>query len=263
MDLRELPTAPHSRHPWEVARARFFSGLIGRRPELARPVRVLDVGAGDGFLARQMLRALPGGSTVVCFDPHYTVEQTVDFTAPADGASIAFVREIPAGQYDLLLFMDVLEHVTDDRRLLDRLVTEHLADQGLVALSVPSGAWLFSQHDVSLGHRRRYAVNDFNRLLASAGLHIESCGSLFHGLLLARAGQKFWEVTRGIRSRPTAGEDAPTSSKPIGVGGWRHGPTLTATVNAALGVETRASMLLARAALKVPGLSLWALCSKR
>ena len=46
MDLHELPDRPFQRHPWEVARARFFCAMLGRRVAMDRPLRILDVGAG-------------------------------------------------------------------------------------------------------------------------------------------------------------------------------------------------------------------------
>jgi hypothetical protein len=264
VDLRELPARTPSRHPWEIARARFFVDLIAGRAELARSVRIIDVGAGDGFLAQRLIGALPAGSTIVCFDPQYTVEQIRDFSSAAAPASLTFVREVPRGPYDLLLLMDVLEHVADDSGMLSRVVSQHLADQALVALSVPSGPWLYTQHDVSLGHLRRYGARDFDRLLVNAGLHVETRGGLFHGLLVARAGQKLWEVTRGVRSRPTVplADHQPTAAT-IGIGGWRQGHVLTAAIGAALALDTRVSTLFAGANLTVPGLSLWALCSRR
>jgi 16S rRNA G1207 methylase RsmC len=71
MDLREMPDAPFRRHPWEVARARFFAQVLSDAGWLDAPRAVLDVGAGDGFLARQLLERLPAGSRVVCFDSEY------------------------------------------------------------------------------------------------------------------------------------------------------------------------------------------------
>ena len=58
MDLRERTSgrvAPAGRHPWELARARFFRRLIGRSTDVGTVRRVLDVGAGDGWFAQELL----------------------------------------------------------------------------------------------------------------------------------------------------------------------------------------------------------------
>src|SRR5687767_1499205 len=101
MDLHELPDQPFQRHPWEIARARFFCRVLAARGALARPRRILDVGAGDGYLAHQLLASLPPGSAppeIICFDPHYTDVQL----ARLDQANgVRFTRETPPGKFDL------------------------------------------------------------------------------------------------------------------------------------------------------------------
>ena len=58
-------------------------------------------------------------------------------------------------QANLLLLMDVLEHVPDDFRLLSEILA--LARPGTVLLiTVPAGMELWSKHDESFGHYRRY-----------------------------------------------------------------------------------------------------------
>src|SRR6266700_246764 len=99
MDLNELPTAPFRRHPWEVARARFFGGVVAAagagQQSGAGAVRVLDVGAGDGSLARLAVPPLPG---------------------------LLFSRSRPLAAFDVVLLLDVIEHVADDRAFLDEIL---------------------------------------------------------------------------------------------------------------------------------------------
>lgn len=72
-------------------------------------------------------------------------------------------------KYDVICAMDFLEHVENDKQVFNWMV-EHLKDDGLLFLTVPAYQFLFSYHDVSLGHYRRYrlkqlvALNE-NRLL--------------------------------------------------------------------------------------------------
>jgi len=56
---------------------------------------------------------------------------------------------------DVVLLMDVLEHVRDDAGLLERLV-ESLSPGAKLLLTVPADASLWSKHDHSFGHYRRY-----------------------------------------------------------------------------------------------------------
>lgn len=238
MDLREVPDVLARRHPWEVARFRFLRRELGQL--VARPSRVLDAGAGDAWFSRELLPHLAPGSAITCWDAHYA-------TLPAGGPGLRFTRERPDGPFDLLLLLDVLEHVEDDRAFLGDLVAQ-LAPGGHALITVPAWQPLFTQHDVALRHFRRYAPDQGARLLQGAGLEIVRKGGLFHSLLLPRLGARLAEAVRGPKAQP--GE----------VGAWSRGPLLTGAVQAALAVDNRVSRALARRRLDMPGLSWWALC---
>ena len=60
-----------------------------------------------------------------------------------------------AARTDAFLLMDVLEHVEDDRKLLTEVV-DSLRPGGHILITVPANMRLWSEHDVSHGHYRRY-----------------------------------------------------------------------------------------------------------
>jgi 2-polyprenyl-3-methyl-5-hydroxy-6-metoxy-1,4-benzoquinol methylase len=256
MDLHELPTQDFQRHPWEIARARFFRQLLARQGAFPGPRRVLDVGAGDGYLAGELIAAMPPGSTAVCFDPHYTDAQLARI---GGRQGVSFTRQRPAGPFDVILLLDVIEHVPDDRALLVESA-QALADGGVLLVSVPAWLSLYTKHDLFLGHHRRYRPAQLRAVVAAAGLRIEAGGGLFHSLLLVRAAEKLAELGRGVRSRPQpaafgGGDEA-------GVGQWKGGPGLTGAVSAMLSLDNRLSAATAALRLNVPGLSTWALCRR-
>jgi SAM-dependent methyltransferase len=259
MDLHEVPGAPFRRHPWEIARARFFARLVADTAEAARPARVLDVGAGDGYLARHLLDRIPGGSSVACVDSNYTDDDLVRFAdPPAAGLSISRTR--PAGAFDRVLLLDVIEHVQDDRALLADIIATSVAPDGLVLVSVPAWDFLYGQHDLALKHFRRYQPAQCRALLESAGLEILRSGGLFHSLLLPRLLQRLGESTLGARR---AGRGKKSAESPANLGQWRGGRLISSALTLALTADTRLSDRLARAGRQVPGLSYWALCRNR
>jgi SAM-dependent methyltransferase len=263
MDLREMSddTGGEERHPWEVARARFFCDLLARRGVLATPLRVLDAGAGDGYLAGRLASMLPPGGSVVCFDPEYTDQHLRRLRGNAS-APIAFVRDIPEGAFDLLLLLDVVEHVADDSAFIAALVGEHLRGAGLVLISVPAWMALFTRHDVALGHHRRYRPAELRGLVLRAGLEPLVTGGLFHSLLIPRALEKLRELSAGVRSQPCM-PFVHADRHPFGLGRWRRGGLVSRAVAAALSLDAAVSLRLATGGLDVPGLSHWALCRKR
>jgi SAM-dependent methyltransferase len=258
MDLHELPTGSFQRHPWELARARFFRQLLRRARVLDRARDVLDIGAGDGYFAGELIAAMPGGVSAVCFDPNYTDEQLRALAVV--NKALSFVRQVPAGRFDLVLLLDVLEHVPDDRDLLARTVSDSLSDGGMILLSVPAWMSLYTKHDEFLGHYRRYRPSALRKLVAAAGLQPVAHGGLFHSLLLVRVAQKLNERRQHVHSRPDVA--AFGMGEQHGVGDWNKGPTLTRAISAMLAVDNQLSTASARLGLHLPALSTWTLCRK-
>lgn len=271
-----MPGLPATRHPWEVARAHFFCTLLSAEGLIHGASRVLDVGAGDGYVARQLAAAMQQKAEVVCLDPHYSDQHLHSFQQAANGtAHVRFTRDSPEGLFDLILLLDVIEHVPDDHALLTGLVCDRLRPGGWVLVSVPAWQALYTRHDAFLGHYRRYQPAQLRRLLAQVGLRRVRGGGLFHALLLPRAMGKLVELARGTRSIPgiegqgvdtSDGDDAGVTDAGCGdtqgVGGWTHGPALTAAVTAMLAADNALSGFASRAGVGLPGLSTWALCRK-
>lgn len=241
MDLRERTGTTTTRHPWETARAAF---LIDAVDHLLQPdARVVDVGAGDAFIAAAVRARV---SDVTCFDAGFSADDVARLSALGLRASTT----APAGPFDLALLLDVLEHVDDDRGFLGAVV-DRVVGGGHVLISVPCWPRLFSAHDRALAHVRRYTPATCRALAHSAGLELVRSGGFFHGLLLPRAASVVVERVRG------GGDD-----DGHGVGGWRGGALLSRAIHAALRTEQRVSVAAAEFGVDVPGLSFFALCRK-
>lgn len=243
MDLRERREGV--RHPWEVARARFFFGVLSDRGFLSRSMRVLDAGAGDAWFARELVRRSPGVD-VDCWDIGYADHEL----GARDG--VRFVREKPAGRYDLALLLDVLEHVDDDREFVRGIVEDSLQPGAHALVSVPCWPGLFSDHDRALRHHRRYRPPEIRALLETSGLRVEVGGGLFHSLLVPRAAAVLAERARG--GGHPEGADATAT--------WNAGRFVTSAVEGALSLDGRLSRVLAAKGVDVPGLSWWALARR-
>lgn len=204
MDLKEEdilgPTIKD--HWYYVSKARALRKICGDRPV----EEVLDVGAGSGVFSRQRLDwgiAERG----VCVDPGYMEE----WEECHNGRPLSFVRELDRVTQELILMMDVLEHVDDDLGLLKQY-TETMPPAGRVLITVPAFQSLWSGHDVFLEHRRRYRLSEVEDLVRCAGLKVErSC--YFFGLLFPVAAA----IRLIARRRLAIGDLPPRSSlRPAG-----------------------------------------------
>jgi 2-polyprenyl-3-methyl-5-hydroxy-6-metoxy-1,4-benzoquinol methylase len=257
MDLKEATGRSARRHPWETSRARFFVEVLERSRVLPRVRSILDVGSGDGYFAGELARRLPGAE-VACLDANYTDAQIASFSAMrnAEVSALRFSRSEPEGRFDLMLFLDVIEHVPDDVGFLAGLRERRLAPQGFVLVSVPAWGGLYTQHDVALGHFRRYRPAELRRVLAASGLRLLVEGQAFHSLVLVRALQKMTEVLRGVRSDPSS-PGFGVATEELGLGAWSGGEWTTRFVERCLMLDNALPPSLQAA---VPGLSIWALC---
>jgi hypothetical protein len=102
------------------------------------------------------------------------------------GAEHLPVRSGVAGAVTAL---DVLEHLDDDEAALRELA--RVAGSGLLILSVPAYEWAWSDHDVRLGHRRRYTRASLRAVAERADLEVVRV-TYFHSWLVPIA----WLVRR-------------------------------------------------------------------
>jgi hypothetical protein len=245
VDLREREQHGQ-RHPWEVARARFFRRIVA--DACARPPRrVIDIGSGDSWFATELADDLPADAEVVCFDVHYTPADLAAPLPPRLRRTAAAPLDRPG---DLVLALDVLEHIDDDVAFVREQLRPLVADDGVLVVSVPAHQRLFTSHDVALGHFRRHDARSL-RVLLEPAFAVELEGSLFTTLLAPRAASALLE-----RVRPPRGAAAVDSV-------WTHGPTLSRAITAVLSADAAVGRTLANRRFRTPGLSVWAVCTPK
>lgn len=145
------------------------------------PSLVLDVGAGSGFFTKHLLR-YTNAQAGLCVDPGYDVDSDEQYS----GKRLQFRRSCGTVAADTVLLMDVLEHVEDDRALLLEYVTK-VPKGARFLITVPAFDWLWSSHDVFLGHYRRYCLGELERVVSGVGLRVERA-SYYFGFVLPLAG---------------------------------------------------------------------------
>jgi len=177
MDLVEVPATKMNRHPWELARAACILGLIEQRDFEA----VADIGAGDLYFAREVLKRHPKG--MIAVDIGY------ERAAEIDGILLLrHLSEVADGSLDLAFLMDVLEHVQDEGGFLEEAFWK-VKPGGQMVVTVPAFPFLFSAHDVFLGHCRRYHRRQLHHLLRDFNVELVLSFYFFTSLFLLRCVQ--------------------------------------------------------------------------
>ena len=85
------------------------------------------------------------------------------------GKPVLYRRDTGPTDCDLVLMMDVLEHVDDDRGLL-RHYAAKVPPGAHFLVTVPAFAFLWSGHDVFLEHKRRYRLVEIEAAMRDAGI---------------------------------------------------------------------------------------------
>jgi SAM-dependent methyltransferase len=193
LDLKERDALGDSAdtHWYYVSKAR----MVARHLPTA-PREILDVGAGLGWFSRWMLDN-GYGTHAICVDPGYPADHEEDLGA---GRRMSFVRGIDATDADLVLLMDVLEHVDDDVGLL-REYWEKAPPGAVFVITVPAFEFLWSAHDDYLDHRRRYTLARLAETIRGAGAEPQALHYYFGAIFpLAVAVRLFKRKGRADRS---------------------------------------------------------------
>ncbi len=131
--------------------------------------RILDLGCGTGMLSRELANA--GRVTSLDYVPTafpYCRQRGLTCLVRADGQVLPF----PDGAFDVVLALDSLEHLRDDRQALGE-VRRVLQPGGRLIMNVPALQLLWSSHDVANRHFRRYTSGQVRGLLADAGFAVD------------------------------------------------------------------------------------------
>jgi SAM-dependent methyltransferase len=234
------------RHWWFVARREIVKRLVAEVLPASTASTIVDVGCGTGAniaaLATQhrCIGIDTSAEAIQLARGRFPNVQFIAGRAPGDLGELA-------GQADLFLLTDVLEHISDDYLALSQLLAAARPSCHFL-LTVPADEALWTQHDVSFGHYRRY---DRERLAGIwAGLPVTTLLlSYFNARLLplvrlVRAWNRrrghaaglaqtdFWLPNRASNALLTkifAGESRPlVDALRGGMSGYRRGTSLVA-----------------------------------
>ncbi len=107
------------------------------------------------------------------------------------------------GDFDTILFIHVLEHIKEDKKALDHVYTL-LKPGGRVVIIVPAMPFLFSDHDRSLGHYRRYTKTSMKRIIDTKKFIIED---MWYQDILGMIGSFLYFKLRKIRLQTPKGKN--------------------------------------------------------
>lgn len=182
-------------------RVRNVSHLLSQQ---YRPKRVLDAGSGPGVMTFLLQQRYPD-ATVVGIDLDAGEIAVCQAIARRENRKVQFavadLRALPwSEQFDLVICLDILEHLDDDDRGLHELF-QALTPGGRLLLHVPSRYRRYPVYKKSVnfdvpGHvRPGYDLDEIANKLQEAGFTVEEC-RLTYGFLESLANNVSYMITK-------------------------------------------------------------------
>lgn len=167
-----------------------------------RPAMILDAGCGTG--ANLQLLQAHGHAIGVDIS-----EEAIAFCRargiPKERALMASITELPFPKdyFDLAVSFDVICNIPNDGQAFCEL-GRVVKPGGRLITQLPAHQWLWSTHDVAVGHQRRYSARDLRMKAEQAGFAVERLthtNALFFPLMAAQRIARRHELNNGhVRS---------------------------------------------------------------
>lgn len=192
---------------WFRYRNRMLVEMVRRFPPRGP---IFDIGGGNGFVTRG-LRQAGFAAVVVEPGPVGARNAAARGLAPVVCATLDDAGFLPGSLPAVGLF-DVLEHLPDDRAVLESLA-RLVPLGGRLYLTVPAFSWLWSDDDDLAGHHRRYTRRRLRRVVEAAGFAVDTNTYLFSPLPLPILALRVLPTKLGLR-RPADAETLKQELKP-------------------------------------------------
>jgi hypothetical protein len=237
----------YQRHPWEMSRKNVLHTFL-KQSKINFPIdRIVDIGSGDAYVIHTLVEK-GYAKEYFAIDTAYTPE-VINQLKDNNNSEVVYVQDLKEYQekYDtnkttLYLCMDVLEHLENEKIILDLLERK---SNNYYFFAVPAFQSVFSSHDVLLGHYRRYTLKQLNTLLVDNQFTILDKGYYFSSLLLFRNIDKILK-----------------KDKEASIDNWEGSKFKTKIINSILSVDFGCSLILKKLGITIPGLSTYCLCKK-
>lgn len=185
----QLHAEIEQRHWWFVGRRRILRAVVGQLLPPSRDTTIIDVGCGTGANLASLASEYRCVGIDTSADAIRLAQQRFPQTefllgrAPDDlGRSIDEAR--------IVLMTDVLEHVSDDFSLFSA-VAAAVRPGAYLLITVPADLRLWSGHDESFGHYRRYDARRLAKIWN--GLPIEP-------LMVSHFNSRLYPAIRSVRT---------------------------------------------------------------
>lgn len=262
MDLVEVKNRKEkviNRHPWELARFEIVTSLLKDKIRNNDDFNILDIGCGDVFFISKMADIYPKAH-FYAIDIAFTDEIIALLKETVKGKNIYLFKTLDDANLhlkkdaDLVLLLDVVEHIEDDKGFLSSLYNNKaITANTLIMITVPAYQNLFCSHDHFLGHYRRYTNTSLYQTIQSSGFDKVKIGYFFFSLIPPR----ILQVLKEKIIKPNL------NTETTGLVEWNKGSGITNFIKGVLLFDFKIyKFIKSITGLSLPGLSNYIICKK-
>lgn len=155
-------------HWWFVSRRAIIATVIATL-DLPSEARILDVGSGTGGNL-EMLSCFGFVTGIEADDMAIALCSSRNSAMVVKGSLPEDLPDFPE-KFDLIIMLDVLEHIDEDLAALKSL-ERLLSPKGALVVTVPAFPFLWSDHDIQHHHKRRYRYSTLKSVVQNSGLRV-------------------------------------------------------------------------------------------
>lgn len=156
-------------HWWFHARREIIFALLEKFCPSLESLSVVDIGTGTGSLLEEFEKR------GIRATGHDSSELAVEMAASSSRLKVELKKmpddyQTARAEFDVVLLLDVLEHIEDDRKALEAAL-QVLKPGGILFCTVPAYPGMWSTYDDFCHHFRRYEKKDLENLMRAEGLN--------------------------------------------------------------------------------------------
>lgn len=159
-----------SEHWWFAARRSILASVIRRVVRLPAKAPILEIGCGTGHNLEMLGQFGRVEATELNDSARKLAAKRLG--RKVHSAALPDLSMFKPASFDMVALLDVLEHINDDDAALGA-IKALLKPGGALLVTIPANRWMWSAHDVSHHHHRRYSKQEIARLARAKGFKID------------------------------------------------------------------------------------------
>lgn len=163
---------------WFIARKEFIKKYMEKH--ISKDSKIMEVGAGTGNVTRFLIKN--GYKNISVGEMHLDALDYAKSYGIEERYCFNILNTPFENEFDCICAFDVVEHIEDDKLCIQN-IHKMLKKEGKLAISVPAFNFLWSRHDVDLGHKRRYTKKTMKSLLENNGFKITEMKYFFISII--------------------------------------------------------------------------------